>query len=75
MNKHIKGNFTEALEILISRLARAKGSNKLAYELLYEWDQRRGNDWFTDTKKAQESRELKRLADLKSAYEEVEVDE
>lgn len=69
MNNPIKGNFAEALEILISRLAKAKGSNKLAYELLYDWDQRRGNDWFTDTKKAQENRELKKLDELKSKYE------
>lgn len=68
----VKGNFEEALDILISRLARAKGSSKLASDLLQEWDQRRGDDWFTDTKLRQRKRELLELARLKLVYEEVE---
>ena len=59
MKEKINGDFAQALDILISRLVRAKGSSKLAHELLYDWDQRRGNDWFTSTKKWEEQNEAK----------------
>lgn len=51
----IEGNFEEALTILIERLVRAKEHNKLASELLYAWDIRRGDDWFTSTRKAEQN--------------------
>lgn len=65
----IKGNFEEALTILIERLVRAKYSNKLAHDLLLDWDLRRGNDWFTSTLKSEEKKELAELARLKAKYE------
>lgn len=65
----IKGNFEEALTILIERLVRAKYSNKLAHDLLLDWDQRRGNDWFTSTLMHEENKELAELARLKAKYE------
>ena len=52
----IKGDFAEALEILISRLVKAKSTNKLAFDLLWDWDKRRGNDWYTSTRKWEEKK-------------------
>lgn len=54
MSEEIKGNFDDAIHTLIERLVRAKSSpgvGKFAHELLSDWDQRRGNDWYTSTKK------------------------
>lgn len=59
MSEEIKGNFDDAIHILIERLVRAKSSpgiGKFASELLYDWDQRRGNDWYTSTKKSEQIR-------------------
>lgn len=69
MNRKINGSFEEALIVLLERLVRAKGSSKLATELLYDWDQRRGNDWFSDTLRAEENRDLYDLQRLKDLYE------
>ena len=51
MINKVKGDFDEALSTLIAGLVRAKGSHQLAVDLLYEWDQLRGNDWYTSTLK------------------------
>ena len=55
----IHGNFEEALIFLIERLRRGKGHIKLADELLRDWDERRGNDWFTSTRRSEEQQEDK----------------
>lgn len=65
----VTGDFADALYILIDRLVRAKNSSKLATELLQDWDERRGNDWFTDTRSRQQKVELLELKRLKMKYE------
>lgn len=65
----VTGNFEDALDGLISSLARAEGSHKLASDLLREWDQRRGTDWFTSTRSRQQKLELIELERLKMKYE------
>lgn len=55
--ERIKGNFDFALQELISRLRRAKdtpGLARFAEDVLFQWDNNRGNDWFTSTKLIEE---------------------
>lgn len=56
-NEKIVGNFDFALQQLISRLTRAKGTPGLARfaeDILLEWDNNRGTDWYTNTKLVEE---------------------
>lgn len=57
MTEEISGNFDIALNVLIQSLVDLKydhHSNKtaseMAWKILDNWDQNRGNDWFTSTK-------------------------
>lgn len=45
----VTGDFEEALSILIERLQRGSSHIKFAKEALDEFNQRRGNDWYTST--------------------------
>lgn len=47
MQKEISGNFEKALSQLITNL---KAGNKSTTQMLYQWDDMRGTDWFTSTK-------------------------
>lgn len=53
-DKELWGNFDSALEQMIYRLQRAKtipGLARFADDVLKEWDNNRGTDWFTSTRR------------------------
>lgn len=69
--KKIKGDFEFALQQLLIDLVNIKDgqSNKSITGILIDWDSNRGNDWFTDTLRQEESRDLYELERLKNLYE------
>lgn len=57
MTEKINGNFDIALQVLIQSLVdlkhehhSKKTASEMAWKILGDWDQNRGNDWFTSTK-------------------------
>ncbi len=59
MSKEIKGNFEQALQVLISQLVAAKYTSDIAFKILRDWDKNRGNDWFTSTKLKEQNNKLR----------------
>lgn len=54
--EEIEGDFEHALENLIGSLREAKDERVSPWLLLTEWDAKRGNDWYTNTKKWDQSK-------------------
>lgn len=71
MERKIRGDYAFAMQQLLFDLVAIKRgeSSKSISGVLIDWDSNRGNDWFTDTLKAEENRDLYELERLKGLYE------
>lgn len=71
MENRIKGDFDFALQQLLIELVKiSRGeSKKSVSSVLVEWDINRGVDWYIDTLKREQERDLYDLQRLKDKYE------
>jgi hypothetical protein len=71
VKRKIKGDYSFAMQQLLIDLVGLKNGkhNKSISGILIDWDSNRGNDWFTDTLKYEEERDLNNLEELRNKYE------
>lgn len=71
VERKIKGDFSFAMQQLLIDLVGMKNGkcNKSITGILIDWDSNRGNDWFIDTLKYEEERDLNSLEELRNKYE------